>query len=421
MDNDESSPSRSPSRSGPTGTTTAAGGAVEPANRATVAKEKFQTPLDQLNPPGPRFELRDPFAEVNYRATTFNEMVVKADQLDSNRFIAIDAQGQRSTVQKLNGQWPKETSRESEPDPRSESPIRGDASQAKLQATNVVPLSKSPTQAEPTDTKLLATIDAKAERAAQIARLETELSDRYLIKRAPVTVGDVSVGRTEYRFRGDTTRVAFTESTFRLATDTNSPSVARSMVDVAQARGWRALRVSGNEDFKRMVWLEASVRGVKALGYEPRPGDLDVLQKAREARLTNRIEPDRNAAGYLAKDAVREAAKAAATYSPDQAANSATTSSTKPATAAPEKASVRGGGGRKAVLVAIEAVLVAKGVPDKQRAAVMAAATEQLAQRLRDGQSLKVKVYDKAAPSQRPVVVPTPDVQRSRDRAAQVR
>ena len=413
MDNDESSASRSPVRSGPTGTTPAVGGAVEPANRATVAKEKFQTPLDQLNPPGPRFELRDPFAEVTYRATTFSEMVVKADQLDSNRFTAIDAQGQRSTVQKLNGQWPKERSRESEPDPKSESPIRGDVSQARLQARNVVPLNKSPTQAEPADTKLLATIDAKAERAAQIARLETELSDRYLIKRAPVTVGDVSIGRTEYRFRGDTTRVAFTESTFRLATDTNSPSVARSMVDVAQARGWRALRVSGDEDFKRIVWLEASVRGVKALGYEPRPGDLDVLQKAREARLTNRIEPDRNSAGYSAKDA--------ATYSTSRAASSDTSSTTKPTTAAPEKASVRGSGGRKAVLVAIEAVLVAKGVPDKQRVAVMAAATEQLAQRLRDGQSLKVKVHDKAAPSQRPVVVPTLEVQRSRERAAQVR
>ena len=73
------------------------------------------------------------------------------------------------------------------------------------------------------------------------------------------------------------------------------------------------------------------------------------------------------------------------------------------------------------MLVAIEAVLVAKGVPEKQRVAVMAAATEQLAQRLREGQSLKVKVYDKTAPSQRPVVVPTPEIQRSRERATQVR
>jgi Large polyvalent protein-associated domain 7 len=369
------------------------GGSVEPANRATVAKEKFQTPLDQ---PGPRFELRDPFAEVTYRTNTFAEMVAKADQLSSNRFTAVDAKGQRSYVHKVNGAWPKDPALAPQKDAPKDVPKNVPARDDSTQPTNVVPLSPSPQKAEPTNTQLIATIDTKAERAAQIARLETDLTERYLIKRAPVTVGDVSVGRTEYRFRGDTSRVAFTESTFRLATDTNSPSVARSMVDVAEARGWRALRVSGNEDFKRMVWLEASVRNVKTLGFEPNPGDLDVLKKAREARLTNRIEPDRSAQSNVAS------------------------TSNKPAPLAPEKATTRGGG-RKAVLVAIEAVLVAKGVPDKQRAAVMAAATEQLAQRMREGQQFKVKVYDKAAPSQRPVVVPTPEVQRSRERAAQVR
>jgi hypothetical protein len=251
-------------------------------------------------------------------------------------------------------------------------------------------VSKQVPSAEAGDAKAIARIDAQAERAALVARLEAALMERYVIKRAPVTVGEVTIGRTEYRFRGDTSRVAFTESTFRLATDTNSPSVARSMVDVAEARNWKALRVSGNEDFKRMVWLEASVRGVKTLGYEPNPGDLDVLKREREARLVNRIEPARDAGAG------------------------------SPATPA-EKASTRGGGGRKAVLAAIEAVLVAKRVPEKQREAVMAAATEKLAQRLRDGQAPKVKVYDKAAPSQRPVVAPVPEMQRTRERAALVR
>ena len=372
----DTSPSRRPA--------SAQGGTVEPANRATVAKERFQTPIDV---PGERYELRDPFAEVTYRANTFPEMVAKADQLGSSRFIALDTEGKRTTVQKVDGEWQRGPQRAAAPErPVDATPVRDDVPQA----TNVVPLGKAQPQAEATDAKVIASIDAKAERAALVARLEAALMDRYLIKRAAVTVGDVTVGFTEYRFRGDTSRVAFTESTFRLATDTNSPSVARSMVDVAEARNWRALRVSGNEDFKRMVWLEASVRGVKAIGYEPNPSDLEVLKKEREARLVNRIEPARG---------------------------DITTAAAAPA----EKASARGGGGRKAVLAAIEAVLVAKGVPDKQREAVMAAATEKLAQRLREGQSIKVKVYDKAAPSRRPAVVPAPEVQRSRERAAPAR
>ena len=198
------------------------------------------------------------------------------------------------------------------------------------------------------------------------------------------------MGRTEYRFRGDTSRVAFTESTFRLATDTNSPSVARSMVDVAEARNWRALRVSGHEDFKRLVWLEASVRGVKTQGYAPNPGDLDLLKKEHEARRLNRIE-------------------------------AAPVDRPRSVTAPAEQASARSGGGRKAVLAAIEAVLVAKRVPTKQREAVLAAATEKLAQRIREGRAPQVRVYDKAAPSQRPLVMPAPEVQRTRERAAPVR
>lgn len=369
----------------------AQGGTVEPANRAPIAIDRFQTPIDV---PGERYELRDPFAEVTYRANSLPEIVAKADQLGSSRFTAIDAQGSRTTVQKVDGQWERGGQRGPQraalPErPLDATPMRDDGPQP----TNVVPIPRPAAQPEAAVAQSLAKIDAQAERAARVARLEAALVDRYLIKRAPVTVGDVTIGRTEYRFRGDTSRVAFTESTFRLATDTNSPSVARSMVDVAEARNWRALRVSGNEDFKRMVWLEASVRGVKTLGYEPNPADLEVLKKEREARLVNRIEPERFAMG--------DASTAAAT----------------PA----EKASARGGGGRKAVLAAIEAVLVAKRVPEKQREAVMAAATEKLAQRLREGQSLKVKVYDKAAPSQRPVVVPNPEVQRNRERAAPVR
>jgi len=376
----DNSPSRRPAQ------TQAQGGTVEPANRATVAKERFQTPVDTA---GERYELRDPFAEVTYRAKTLPEMVAKAEQLGSNRIVAVAEDGKRTPVQKVDGQWQRGPQLPPNPErPLDSTPTRHEVPSAPRAAPQPG-TAKAPTPAQPesADSKAIAKIDAQAERAALAARVEAALMDRYVIKRAPVTVGDVTIGRTEYRFRGDTSRVAFTESTFRLATDTNSPSVARSMVDVAEARNWKALRVSGNENFKRMVWLEASVRGVKTLGYEPNPGDQELLKREREARLINRIEPVRDA-------------------------------STSAGAAPTEKSSARGGGGRKAVLAAIEAVLVAKQVPEKQRAAVLAAATEKLAQRIRDGQAPKVKVYDKTAPSQRAVVMPTPEMQRSRDRAA---
>ena len=362
------------------------GGIVEPVDRAAVAKERFQINEDN---PVERYELRDPFAEVTYRANTFPQMVAKAEQLGSSLFFSVTEDGERTPIRKVDGEWQRRSQRPLAPEGSlNPASSRHEA----LKAQTGVPMPGSarapvhPAPLEQRDAETIAKIEAQAERAALVARLEAALTERYLIKRAPVPVGDVTSGRTEYRFRGDTSRVAFTESTFRLATDTNSPSVTRSMVDVAEARNWKALRVSGNEDFKRMVWLEASVRGVKTVGYEAQPGDLELLKRQREARLINRIEPVRDATGNAA---------------------SATT----------KKTSGRGGG-RKAVLAAIEAVLVAKRVPETQRAAVMAAAAEKLSQRIRDGQAPKVKVYDKSAPSHRPVVVPAPEIQRSHERAA---
>ncbi len=40
-----------------------------------------------------------------------------------------------------------------------------------------------------------------AERAGRVQRLEVALNERYVIKRAPVKLGDVTIGQTEYRYR----------------------------------------------------------------------------------------------------------------------------------------------------------------------------------------------------------------------------
>ena len=351
------------------------GGTVEPANRAKVAREVFQMPKEAA---GTRYELRDPFAEVTYRVDSFGEMVTKADQLGATRFHAIGSEGSRTPVVKIDGEWKRLDARVT--------PSAARDAGAGERGSNVVPLAPTPS-ATPAPEVVVAKIDADAERAARVARLEAALFERYVIKRAAVKVGDMAIGQTEYRYRGDANRVAFTETTFRLATDNNNPSVARSMVDVAEARNWRALRVSGNEDFKRIVWLEASLRGVKALGYEPQLADQELLKREREARAVNRIEPGRGA----------ERVSGVGSASGD-----------------PAKPSARGGG-RKAVLAALEAVLVSKGVPTRQREAVMASAAENLAKRLRDGEVHKVKVFDKSAPSQRVPVVPTREVQRTQE------
>lgn len=356
------------------------GGVVEPANRAAVAIQKFQAPPEVA---AERYELRDPSADVTYRPKTLEASIAKADQLGSSRFTIIAADGSRTPVNKVGVEWRRGATLAPRPErPLDPGPARDEVPEAP--GSSKAQANKDAAQQAQADAKALAKIDLQAERAALVARLEQSLQERYIIKRAPVTAGPVTIGHTEYRFRGNTSRIAFTESTFKLATDTNSPSVARSMVDVAQARSWSGLRISGSEDFRRLVWLEASVRGVKAVGYEPNPGDLDVLRREQQARLTNRIEPTRNDA---------------------ENGESHPTG----------KGSARGGG-RKAVMAAMEAVLVDKGVPAAKRNAVLDVAEQKLAERARSGQATAVKVYDKTAQPQRATPTATPEPSRTRDR-----
>lgn len=383
-----------PSR--PVATTGKPGGTIEPNNRVAVARELYQKP-EEL--PTRRYVMNDPLADLTYRAKNFDEMALKADQLGSTRFHVIDPDGRRSVVNKVDGRWIPPPAREHLPEARrpalaatpTPTPARTASPPAQPSRADSEPTQATTSSPKVSSLSAVAAIEAQAQRAAYVKELATALQERYVIKRQ-LSVGDLSLSKTEYRFRGDTQKVAFTESTFKLATDNNNPAVARSMVDVAESRNWQALRVSGNEEFKRLVWLEASLRGVKAIGYDATRADRELLQREQDKRQINRIEPQH----------------------PDKVLNANTPSATG-------KQSARGSSGRKVVLAALEAVLVAKAVPPKQREAVMAAAEQNLAQRIRNGQTHKVKVFDAAAPSQRTPVVPTPELQRSRDRASPVR
>lgn len=176
------------------------------------------------------------------------------------------------------------------------------------------------------------------------------LAQRYDVRRVAVNVRSVHMELVEYRERDGARQVAFTASVRRLITRHARMSVVRSMVDLAQARQWPGLRVSGQEAFKRLVWLEAGARGVPTQGYVASADDLACLQRLRLQRQTNHIVPD-----------------AAATM--------------PPATRHP----------RGSLIQAIEAVLLARRVPAPRRERILTVAREQLS-----------RCHARAQPTERP-------------------
>lgn len=85
-------------------------------------------------------------------------------------------------------------------------------------------------------------------------------------------------------------QLAFEDIGPYLVTEHNRPDVVESMVDMARAKAWGRIRVSGHEQFRREVWVQATLLGVEVSGYEPKAVDFARLAEGRRDRMTNRID-----------------------------------------------------------------------------------------------------------------------------------
>ncbi|MDE2468707.1 MAG: hypothetical protein KGL35_08185 [Bradyrhizobium sp.] len=90
----------------------------------------------------------------------------------------------------------------------------------------------------------------------------------------------VQVGR-HYHFP-DGTR-AFTDRGGRLTTPSENTEVIRSLVTIAEARGWNAITVRGTERFRKEAWAAARLVGLEVRGYRPTE-----FEQSRVARMLAR-------------------------------------------------------------------------------------------------------------------------------------
>lgn len=85
-------------------------------------------------------------------------------------------------------------------------------------------------------------------------------------------------------------QLAFEDIGPYLVTEHNRPDVVESMVDMVRAKSWGRVRVSGHEQFRGEVWVQAMLLGIEVTGYEPKAADLARLAEGRRSRMTNRID-----------------------------------------------------------------------------------------------------------------------------------
>ena len=81
---------------------------------------------------------------------------------------------------------------------------------------------------------------------------------------------------------------AFTDRGARLITPSENMEVVKSLIAIAEARGWKDITVSGSERFRKEAWGAASALGLKVRGYTPTEFEraLFARKASREAAAT---------------------------------------------------------------------------------------------------------------------------------------
>lgn len=72
---------------------------------------------------------------------------------------------------------------------------------------------------------------------------------------------------------------AFRDQGRRLSASRSDPNAIRDMVAIAQHRGWKAVVVEGDADFRREAWLAAQTLGIEVRGYRATERDRQDLER----------------------------------------------------------------------------------------------------------------------------------------------
>lgn len=94
----------------------------------------------------------------------------------------------------------------------------------------------------------------------------------------------------KYYFKDQKHILAFEDKGRSIVTQYNDDRVAKAIVKMAETKGWGSIKVTGNETFRREVWLQAQIHSIKVKGFTPKESDIVLLNdhgKNNEKKLAD--------------------------------------------------------------------------------------------------------------------------------------
>jgi putative DNA primase/helicase len=208
---------------------------------------------------------------------TFAADAPRPDPINDLNFSALNAKRAREAEQlRQEMGWTETQADSTAPDPRA---------QVTSQGTNSVS-SGTPAQEPNPNTPPLHELTALRERLAKEYQHD---------------------GAGKYFFRQGKLDLAFEDTGTKFNTPHHAPEVVASIAQLARAKGWREMHLTGTPEFRREMWMQASLLGIKAIGYEPEAIDQVRLTERRlilakdQAAKTTSDAPTNSASSALAQ------------------------------------------------------------------------------------------------------------------------
>jgi hypothetical protein len=102
---------------------------------------------------------------------------------------------------------------------------------------------------------------------------------------------------------------AFTDHGNRLTSPSENSEVIKSLISIAQARGWSDITISGTERFRKEAWFTARLTGLEVRGYSPNEFEqgrlVRMLAREQGAQPADRVSGSAMASPDWRTDAIR--------------------------------------------------------------------------------------------------------------------
>jgi len=106
--------------------------------------------------------------------------------------------------------------------------------------------------------------------------------DRETVPEAAIKAFFYRQGRSQVYKHKNSDAEAFRDEGLALKTQGTDFRTIRAMVQIAEARKWKSVNLTGSEEFRREAWLQAAYRGLEVNGFAPNWADRTRLSRMRE-------------------------------------------------------------------------------------------------------------------------------------------